>query len=135
MSNTKGKIDVSELSRPPLAAEFSTAKFLSGIGKNVKFLEPVRILGAHTPDIEMDKLLWEIKCPKSTSKRTLEHAFTAALHQSVNLIFDLRAMPAPQERHIGKLVTLFQHSKSAKRLLIIVRDKREVKLLDIKDLI
>ncbi|WP_460023469.1 CdiA C-terminal domain-containing protein [Lactovum odontotermitis] len=125
MINSKGKIDIADLSNPPRSEEFETVKFLSSLGKNIKFIEPVRILGAHTPDIEMDKLKWEIKCPKGTSKRTLEHAFTAAMHQSPNLIFDLRSMPSPQARHLGRLKMLFQHSKSAKRMLIIIREKRD----------
>jgi hypothetical protein len=123
-----GKIDISKLSQPPLKSEFLAAKFLATKGKIIEFIEPSQTKNARTPDMKMDGLEWEIKCPRANSKYTIEHAFRSALGQSENVIFDLRSNKTPAQAQ-KKVEKKFQEQKKAKRVLII---NRGGKILDLK---
>ena len=72
MPDKIGSIDVSQLNRPPEPHEFDTAKFFADMGKDIAFLKPAAIPNVHTPDILMDGVEWEIKCPEGNGKRTIE---------------------------------------------------------------
>ena len=115
-----GKIDISALKTPPRRAEFLTAKFLANLGKDVVFIEPSQAKNSRTPDIEMDGIEWEIKCPRANSKYTIQHAFRSALEQSPNMVFDLRSAKAPTQSK-NRLEFEFEKEKRAKRLIIILR--------------
>jgi hypothetical protein len=122
-----GRIDISTLDELPKDHEYSTVKFLSTLGHDIVFLKPNRVAGSKTPDIVMDNLKWEIKCPRGSGKYTIEHSFKAAVKQSENIIFDIRSMKTPQDKCLAKIKKNFDVSKSAKRLLIITKSH---KLLD-----
>ncbi len=62
----------------------------SQLGYDVTFLVPNRRKGVKTPDIVMNGLNWEIKCPKGKSSRTIENNLRLALKQSPYIIIDLR---------------------------------------------
>jgi len=126
MVKKQGKIDISELSNPPLRSEFLTAKILSATGNDIRFLEPNRYKGAKTADILMDGRDWEIKCPKGNGKYNLQHAFKAAIKQSENVIFNLYLARGSAENNVRKLRKLFNDSPSAKRLKIITKSRRIV---------
>jgi hypothetical protein len=113
----------------PERHELQAASLFASLGYDIEFLIPNRSKGIRTPDIKMNGILWEIKSPSGNSKYTLQHAFKNALKQSVNIIFDLRLMKAPEEKSITKLKNLFTASKNIKRLLIITKS---LKLLDFK---
>ena len=66
-----GKIDISALNVPPEKHELETAKYFAGIGKDIVFLKPSSIPNIHTPDILMDGVEWEMKCPSGSSKGTI----------------------------------------------------------------
>jgi len=124
-----GHIDVSALDTPPAKHEFMTAKFLRNLGKDIIFIAPNRRRGAKTPDISMDGINWEIKCPKGSSSRTIENNFRSAIQQSKYIIFDLRRTTLPDDSCIKKLRREFTPRKSIKRLLVITKAK---KLIDIQ---
>ncbi len=67
--NTIGTIDISQLNSPPEKTEFETAKYFANLGKNIVFIHPSAIPEQHTPDIIMDGVEWEIKCPIGESKK------------------------------------------------------------------
>jgi len=113
----------------PETHELETAWFLNNCGKDVEFLVPVRSKGIHTADILMDGIAWEIKCPKGSGKRTLDRAVKKAIHQSQNIIFDLRYLQLNEEIAIKQLNKDFYSVKIIKRLMIITKSKN---LLDIK---
>lgn len=73
----------------------------------------------------MDGLEWEIKCPIGKSANTIKRAFKAALRQSKNIIFDVRASRMTDQVNIAKLEKEFSDIKSANNLLIITK-KREL---------
>jgi hypothetical protein len=105
----------------PEPHEIATANFLARHGKIVRFLAPVRRAGARIPDIEMDDLKWEIKCPKGSSSRTIENNFRTAIRQSSNLIFDLRRTTLPDDKCVRRLEKEFIPRKSARNMLIITK--------------
>ena len=117
-----GKIDVSELISPPESLEFETAKYFAALGKNVVFILPSHIPNQHSPDIKMDGVEWEIKCPVGKSKRTLENNMRKALKQSRNIIFDLRHLKLSEKSSINQLENEFKNRTRIKKLLIIKKD-------------
>jgi len=124
-----GKIDISSLDTPPNEHEFLTAKFLSNLGNDIVFIALNRRRGAKTPDIIMNGVDWEIKCPRGCSSRTIENNFRAAVQQSGNIIFDLRHTPLPDENCIRELQREFAPRKFAKKMIIITKKQ---KIIDIK---
>ena len=126
MADKKGIVDISGLSSPPEKHELEVANYFAGLGKDIKFIEPARIKGAHTPDIEMDGIAWEIKCPKGKSKRTIENNFRHAVRQSHYIIFDLRHIGVSEKQCIAQLETEFGNRGYVKRLLVIKKDGTHV---------
>lgn len=99
--------------------EYATIVFLTSKGFNIELIPPV--LDRKTPDIKMNKLLWEIKRPTANSKYTIPHAFKSALKQSPNIIFDLRSSKLHQEQAFNRLKREFEFSKGIKRLKVILK--------------
>lgn len=104
--------------------ENATVVFLTQQGFDVELLPPVQQKGARTPDIKMNSLKWEIKCPVGTSANTIKRAFKTALRQSQNIIFDLRGSKMTDRVNISKLEKEFKDIKSARNLLIITKKRQ-----------
>ena len=102
--------------------EMSTVVFLTQQGFDVALIPPQRRKGAHTPDIHMQGLDWEMKRPKGQSAQTIKRAFKTASRQSVNIIFDLRSSKMPDEVNLPKLEKEFADLRSVRRLIIITKD-------------
>jgi len=102
--------------------EMSTMVFLTQQGFDVALIPPQRRKGAHTPDIHMQGLDWEMKRPKGQSAHTIKRAFKTASRQSVNIIFDLRSSKMPDEVNLPKLEKEFADLRSVRRLIIITKD-------------
>ena len=114
-----GTIDISQLNTPPEKHEFEAAKFFADRGKDIVFIKPSDIPGVHTPDIKMDGVEWELKCPQGDSKRTIEQNFRKAMKQSQYIIFDLRRIKVSEKLCLAQLKEFFDTKKRVKRLLII----------------
>jgi len=119
--------------------EAQTINFLLDLGKDIEILAPVRSKGLRTPDIAMDGLSWEIKCPTGHGKRTLDRLLKNAMRQSKNIIFDLRKTSIPDIQCLSKLQKEFTRRTDIKRFLIITKQqtmldlsKTEKNTLDIK---
>lgn len=108
--------------------EYDTILFLTTLGYNIELIPPSRIPRVRTPDFQMIGLEWEMKSPKGKTRSNLEHAFQTAVKQSVNIVFDLRRMQMSNDKSITIIKQLFEYSKSAKRLLVITKER---KLLDL----
>jgi len=120
--NKIGTIDISQLKTPPEKSEFETAKYLAEKGKNIVFIRPSSIPNQHRPDILMDGLEWEIKCPKGKSRRTIENNMRKAIMQSHNIIFDLRHIKLSEDKSIAKLEHEFKINTRLKKIYIIKKD-------------
>ena len=117
-----GKIDISELNTPPEQAEFETAKYFAALGKDITFIRPSAIPNQHRPDILMDGVEWEIKCPVGDSKRTIENNMRKAIKQSHNVIFDLRHMRISDSQCVSQIEQQFNIRSQLRRLFIIRRN-------------
>ncbi len=98
-----GTIDISQLNTPPEKHDFEAAKFYADMSKNIILLKPSDIPRVHTPDIKMDGLEWELKCPQGDSKRTIEQNFRMDMKQSQYIIFDLRRIKVPEKLCLAQL--------------------------------
>lgn len=114
-----GKIDLSALYAKPEQSELETAKYFADLGKDIRFIRPSMTPNQHTPDIVMDGVEWEIKCPVGNSKRTIENNIRKALLQSHNVIFDLRNLKLLESVGISKLEKEYKINSQLKRLYII----------------
>lgn len=103
--------------------ENATVVFLTEQGFDIELLPPIQRKGARTPDIRMNGLDWEIKCPTGKSANTIKRAFKSALRQSKYIIFDLRGSKMTDEVTISKLEKEFKDIKSAERLLVITKKR------------
>lgn len=106
--------------------EKRTADFLAvERGADITFLVPNRTTGQKTPDIEMNGLFWEIKCPKGKSSRTIENVIRQALRQSPNIILDLRRMDGriPTTRFTSEIERQFKLTKTIKSIVVITRQE------------
>ena len=122
-----GKIDISKLNTPPEKHELDTAKYFAELGYDIEFIRPSNIPEIHTPDILMDGIEWEIKCPKGKGKRTIENCFRQAVLQSDCIIFDLRKSNRAEEKIIKELERRFDQKRGVKRLLVIKRNGSLIK--------
>ena len=109
--------------------EAQTIAFLMNIGKDIEILAPIRSKGVRTPDIAMDGVCWEIKCPVGNSKRTIVKKLKNASKQSANIIFDLRKTKLSEQKCLLQLETEYKLRTAIKRLLVITKNNT---LLDIK---
>lgn len=100
----------------------------SELGYDVTFLAPNRRKGAKTPDIEMNDLVWEIKCPKGKSSRTIENNLRLALKQSPNIVLDLRRMDGriPTRKLLNEAERQFSLTKSVKHVIVITRQEERI---------
>ena len=124
----QGKIDISQLNALPEKHEFETAKYFSALGKDVKFIRPSSMPGVRRPDILMDGIEWEIKCPQGKSDRTIENNFRKAVQQSKYLIFDLRWINIPEKQALSQIKRLYEGRKYLKKMLIIKKNKELITL-------
>jgi hypothetical protein len=101
--------------------ENATIVFLTQQGFDVELLPPIQRKGAHTPDIKMLGLEWELKSPKSNGKYTVEHSFRSALKQSPNIIFDIRGSKMPERKCVSEIERRFNDFKKVNRVMIITK--------------
>jgi hypothetical protein len=109
--------------------ENATVVFLTQQGYDIELLPPVQRKNARTPDIRINEIDWEIKCPVGKSTNTIKRAFKTALGQSKYIIFDLRNSKMPDKINIAKLEKEFSDIRSAKRLIVITKSR---KMLDFR---
>lgn len=119
-----GSIDISQLNSPPEKHEFETAKFFADRGKDIVFLKPSDIPKVHTPDIRMDGLEWEIKCPEGEGKRTIEKSICKAVLQSRYIIIDLRWIKIPEKQCLSQIRLNFDTKTRIRRILVITKGLR-----------
>lgn len=117
-----GRIDVSALNHPPEPAELETAHFFANLGKDIVFIRPSSIPGQRRPDVLMDGLEWEIKCPRGKSKRTIENNIVTAEKQSANIILDLRYVNFSEKNCLSQIELLYKTKSKIKRILVITKD-------------
>lgn len=123
-----GKIDISKLINPPEKHELGAARFLASLGYDIEFIPPSNIPGVHRPDIIMQGIEWEIKCPKGKGKNTIQKNFKVAVKQSHFIIFDLRRVNIAEEKCISEIEKQMKLRPYMKRLLIVRKNETLLEL-------
>ena len=110
----------------PNKDEIMVANFLAGQDRTIRirFLAVSKFKGVRTPDIEMDGVRWEIKCPRGKGANTIKRAFQVASNQANNIIFDLRSSKMSDRVNVPGLEKEFRDIKMVKRLLVITKSKK-----------
>ncbi len=100
----------------------------TNLGYDVTFLVPNRNRGAKTADIEMNGLHWEMKSPRGKSSRTIENNLRLALHQSPNIILDLRRMDGriPTHKLLKEIERRFNDAKVIRHIIVITRQETHI---------
>jgi len=111
------------------AHEERTIAFLRECGYRVRPLPRSSLEGVKSADIYMGDKMWEMKAPRVGTFRALQHLFKKALHQSVNVIFDLRELEGrSDERQVSILIGIFTNSRAARHFWVITKKRRLVKM-------
>lgn len=95
----------------------------------VKFLKPIVGYKIKTADFVIQGLLWELKSPTGTSRRScVNRQLVSALEQSNNIIFDGRRTKLEDEFIKAKLLAELKMKRSIRRLLFITKNEDVVVL-------
>ncbi len=104
---------------PPEAHELETADVFARAGKDVEFIPPRRMRGSKMPDIKIDGVLWEMKSPTGSGKKTIQDQIKRAMRQSKNIILDGRRTKLMDEYIVKELKKQMTLSRSIQRLIFI----------------
>ena len=118
-----GEINYSKLKVPPEEHELETARYFAERGYDIEFIPPNNIPDMHTPDIMMDGVAWEMKCPKGKSRNTIQKIIRQAVKQSHYIIIDLRRINVPEDKCISQIERQVTMRPYIKRLLIITKNE------------
>ena len=103
----------------PEPHELKTAKALASKGKDVEFIRPSRVQHTRTPDIIMDGIMWEMKCPMGKNKKNIANIFHRALKQSKNIIIDIRQIEIDEKEALVEIKRNAAMAKSLKKLKVV----------------
>jgi len=112
----------------PEPHELDTANVFAALGKDIEFIRPSRTQNSHTPDIMMDGILWEIKCPMGKHKKNIANVFRRAVKQSKYIIIDIRKIKISEEEAVTEVQRNAKLVKSLKKLKVV----GEKDVIDIK---
>ena len=107
--------------------EYQTVKLLLEQGYDIELIPTSKIPKLRMPDIMMLGKPWEMKSPQGDGKRTIMNTMQNAVHQSTNIIVDLRRCKIKDGQAIKELQRQFKLSKRIRHLIIITKEE---KLLD-----
>ncbi len=104
--------------------ENATAVFLTEQGYDIELIPKSNIEGAHTPDVKMNNLKWEMKAPIGEGKYLIANTIQRAVKQSPNIIIDLRHTKRHQTKCLREIEKEFKKSTSIKHLIIITKTQK-----------
>lgn len=113
----KGKLKRNNVRLEP--HEERTVDFLREQGYDIELIPPSNSPKSKTPDLMMQGLAWEMKCPQGKSKATLENLVKKATKQSANIIIDLRNTKMDQGLAVKELMRRFNQITSIRRMIIV----------------
>lgn len=102
---------------------------LASFGFDVEAIAPSGVPNSNNPDLIMLGTYWEMKCPESVNKMTMQQKFHKACRQSGGkIIFDMCRIDDKSGELVSYLIKLFTSSRRVNHMMII---EDEDKLLDI----
>lgn len=124
MKNTAGKITLADCDIWP--HERRTAEAFAASGHDVVFVRRIGGDRVKTPDIEMDWVLWEMKCPETGQVKSLQRVLRRASTQSGNVIIDSSRMKGVSDQAVERELRRLKPLVKAVRRLILVNKERKV---------
>jgi hypothetical protein len=124
----RGKV-ITPAGANPWPHEERIARILALAGHRVEFVPEANI---KTPDIYLDRTMYEIKSPISNKVDAVERNITRALMKCPNIIFDSSRMKVRDDQIMKELVKRRKLGKGLRKLLFI--NKRGM-IIDIESLI
>lgn len=106
--------------------EMRTAKALAAAGYDVAFVQCVSGDKVKTPDIQMDGVLWEMKCPETSQLKSLQRVLRRASQQSPNVLIDSARMKGVGDQAVERELRRLKPLVRAVRRLILVNKARDV---------
>jgi len=106
----------------PERHELETAAVFLAQGYDVQFIVPSRTKGSKTPDVMIDGVLWEMKSPVGSGKKTIEKQLQRAGKQSKNIIFDGRRTTIDDDAIAKELEKKFGLVRSIRRIVLIKKN-------------
>ena len=86
-----------------------------------------------TPDLLINKEIWELKSPKGNSKNTMRNNIKGARKQSTNIVVDLRRCKMNKQKAISRIRDVYKKRKrKAGKYYVILKNG---KILDITELL
>jgi hypothetical protein len=117
------------ISNRPKDHEMAAAIILAKHFKtDIIFLRPT----AHkTPDFDINGVIWELKSPTGSGKRTIQNNLREAKHQSCNIIMDLTRIKLHEQRAISQINYILKNHtvRSIKHLTVIKKSRKILELL------
>lgn len=115
----------------PKDFEMSAALILANYFEtDIIFLRPGHM---KTPDLLINKEIWELKSPKGNSKNTIRNNIKGARKQSTNIVVDLRRCKMNKQKAISRIRDVYKKRKrKIGKYYIITKDRT---VLDITELL
>ena len=109
--------------------ELRTARALAADGRSVTFVRRIGGNRVRTPDIQMDGVLWEMKCPETGNVRSLQRVLRRAATQSPNVIIDSSRMRGTSDADVEhELRRLLPFVGRVRRLLFVSKSRQIIDL-------
>ncbi len=103
--------------------EYQTVLYFTELGIDVELVPKSHKFGERSPDIKMDNLLWEMKCPKGQGKYLIQNTLHKAADQSENIIIDLRRIKIHHARCMTRIEKEFRLTRRIRRIKVITKTK------------
>ncbi len=113
----------------PTESDIVIANIFAKLGHDVEFLAASRAYRVRTPDMKIDGVAWEVKCPTSRKIDKFRQNISSALGQSQNVVIGTFRTKARDEKII-KFVTEYVEGRKRVKQLKVVTKKHEI--IDIK---
>ena len=111
----KGKVVIPADARP-WPHEQRVAKILAMAGYYVEFIPEANL---KTPDIYLNKTMFEIKSPTSDKIKAVERNLEKALKKCQNIVFDSSRMKVRDDQVIKELIKRRKEGKGLKKIIFI----------------
>jgi hypothetical protein len=98
----------------------------------VKFLKPVDSYKRKTPDIEVNRIQWEIKSPIGNSRKTIANQLRRASAQSKYIIFDCRRTKIADVIIENRICNELLNHRSINKVLLVKKNKIVVDLSPVR---
>lgn len=115
-----GKITM-QVGAEPTESDIVVGNVFARLGFDIEFIAASRRYMVHTPDINMDGLTWEIKCPTSKKIDKFRQNISGALEQSQNIIIGTFRTKTKDEKIIRFIADYLKEHKKVKRLKVVTK--------------